>query len=483
MSASQHPLIHSSLLSKAFVIFLAGLSVVAAGASGVLFEGPFSPLLVGAAIAAVVVLLYWLKKPIWGLYAAIFIVFLPLGLIPFETHSLMNRAITVSAFAVWVIQAVLQRRKIILTPAAVFMLAFLLWSLMSLAWTGSVSVSSDAIQTYVLRCVLYLILMANLLRTKRDLDGLMRILSVNGWVLMVLFVEVVLTSGYTPGSRLKILGMNENEAAVFCLVAMPGVFWGAIQSARGLRSPKMWFSLLYLVLATGLIAMSGSRGGIISLLVVLAGFLLFKRTRIFALLGFGMMALGVLALPDVFTTIINRLGVESGDTMLGGREALWKAAWTMISRHFWLGVGIGYSPRALLQVVRAYTSVFDFESVAIHNPLLVIWAETGIIGLLLYCGVLTSAVLIFIRRAFRALRSNVPWPGVYFALVSPVFLGYMLSWVKGGGAESEFTFFFMIALLLFPAVVEDRPAAESAVQGAGAPLLEIGNTGEQQAGR
>jgi hypothetical protein len=38
----------------------------------------------------------------------------------------------------------------------------------------------------------------------------------------------------------------------------------------------------------------------------------------------------------------------------------------------------------------------------------------------------------------------------YFALVCSAFVGYMFSWIKGGGMESDFSYFLMLALLLIP---------------------------------
>jgi O-antigen ligase len=101
------------------------------------------------------------------------------------------------------------------------------------------------------------------------------------------------------------------------------------------------------------------------------------------------------------------------------------------------------------------------ETVSIHNPVLAIWAETGILGVSIYLGVLGSAVWSFVRHylIIRKLGSHSLLP--YFPLVASIFLGYMASWIKGGGMESEFTYFLMLALLLIPSGLLDKTRPHS----------------------
>lgn len=42
----------------------------------------------------------------------------------------------------------------------------------------------------------------------------------------------------------------------------------------------------------------------------------------------------------------------------------------------------------------------------------------------------------------------------YFALMSSVFVGFMLSWIKGGGLEYHRTYFLMLSLLLVPSQLD-----------------------------
>jgi O-antigen ligase len=116
--------------------------------------------------------------------------------------------------------------------------------------------------------------------------------------------------------------------------------------------------------------------------------------------------------------------------------------------------------------VRTLRSVQGYEWVAIHNPVLTIWAETGIPGIVLYLGVLGSAVWSFARHYRRHRVASIERLMPYFALVASLFLGYMPSWIKGGGMESNHTYFLMLALLLIPCSLETEGLKESERGGA-----------------
>jgi O-antigen ligase len=117
----------------------------------------------------------------------------------------------------------------------------------------------------------------------------------------------------------------------------------------------------------------------------------------------------------------------------------------------------------MMEVIRSFRSIIGFESAPIHNPILAIWAETGILGLLLYLAVFASAIWAFGSQFFRLRRfgvtgagqsSNTAWLMPYFALVFAAFCGYFASWIKGGGMETNYSFFLMLGLLVLPSHLE-----------------------------
>jgi hypothetical protein len=84
----------------------------------------------------------------------------------------------------------------------------------------------------------------------------------------------------------------------------------------------------------------------------------------------------------------------------------------------------------------------------------VIWSETGILGLVLYLAVPFSAIVSFIGQYLKFRKQADPVLIPYFAFVGALFLGYMASWVKGGGMETDFIYFLVLALLLIPSCLQ-----------------------------
>jgi len=455
------PLIRTSSALRIGSIVLAVATAIAVGASGLVYPSPYSPLFAGLAVAAAAVLVAWFRKPVWALYAALFVVLLPVGLIPEGIHSILNRSITVTALGVWLFDVITQRRRVVLTSTAWLMLGFVTWGMATLLWAANLSVGMIILQTYALRLILFLLLVPNQIRTKQDLEGLMNTLALSGWVLVLVSAGTVLIGGYTPGTRLQVLDVNANGLGMLAVLTMPGVLWQATQPSRRHRALKTLMASIFLLLAVGLVAMSGSRGSSISLLVTLVAFWLWKSTRRWGKLGFLILGLAAVSAPFVFSTTMERFAVTRGDTLLGGREAIWQATWLVIRDHPFSGVGLGNARYGVMSYLGTLRSVWELESAAIHNPVLAVWAETGIPGLLLYLGVLGSAACLFVRQYHRHRKAGVHCLMPYFALVSCTFLGYMASWIKGGGMESGFSYFLMLALLVIPSRMENVEELEN----------------------
>jgi O-antigen ligase len=438
------------------LIVLSILFALITGASFFLISSPYAPLYVLAGIAAVIALITWLKKPIWALYFTVFIVLIPIGLISDQVNSYIGRIATVIAFVVWVIDVIRRRRRIHLTNSALLMLLFLVWAVISLIWALYFSEGLTILQKYVLRLILLLILFVNEIRTKKDLEGLMNTLALSGGLLVVVSLATIFLQGYTSGTRLQVLGENENSLGISLLITLPGVLWWTLRSTKRSSAPKKWLAVIFLLTSIGLIGLSGSRGSIISLGLTLLAFLIWKPTRSWGILGLMTIGLALIVAPIVFSTTIARFLGQTGETILGGRESLWSAALMIIKDHPLFGIGIGNSR---YQVISYFTNLGLYkslpESVSLHNPLLVIWAETGIVGLMLYLGVLASAVLSFIRQYLQSRRIGGQYIMSYYALVASVFLGYMASWIKGGGMESDLSYFLMLALLIVPSNLKE----------------------------
>jgi putative inorganic carbon (HCO3(-)) transporter len=453
------------------LILLAALLALAAGVSGFLLPQLYAPLVVGGAFVAALATLFWLRKPAWALYVTVFVVLLPIGLIPPGIHSQINRTMTVLSLVVWLVDTITRRRRIVFSASAVWMLGFLAWSSLTLLWAGNLDRASNALQTYILRFLLFLFLLPNVIRSQDNLRGLMNALAIHGWVVILATLFSVLQTGWAPGLRLKVFGENENGLGILLLVGLPGVLaWAGRGSERWAALSKV-AALSYIMLSIAIVAMTGSRGSSLSLVAVLATLLLWKPTRAYGAAGLVVLVIAALGASFIFSTLVERILVQRGDTMLGGREALWKAAWMVITDYPWRGIGIGNAPYAIKGYVEQMRSIWGADITPVHNPVLTIWTETGIPGLALYMGGLLTAVVQFVR-CFSRLRKtrgrSVQQTGAtryllsYCAVIAGVFIGYMLSWIKGGGMESDYSFFMMLGLLIAPQYLARRPEPDAA---------------------
>lgn len=81
-------------------------------------------------------------------------------------------------------------------------------------------------------------------------------------------------------------------------------------------------------------------------------------------------------------------------------------------------------------------------------------AETGLVGLFLYLAVPFSAGVQYLAAFFKKCKLFATQLLPYYAVTSAFALGYSVSWIKGGGAEFDFTYFLMIALLTIPTYLQ-----------------------------
>jgi O-antigen ligase len=447
------------------VILLAVVSAGVAGISNLLNISSFAPLIVFGFLIAITAFLIWIKKPVFALYATLFCVFLPIGIIPTIFNSYLNRIMTLVSLGVWLIYELKQRRTVVLSSTIILMGVFLIWSFASLSWADKLSPAAVELQTYTLRLILFLFLITNEIRTKKNLNGLMNIMVLCGWTLILAGVGTILTGGYTPGTRLKILGMNENSVGILTLLTLPCVLWQTVQPSKHFRALKKWLGVIFLISTIVLAALSGSRGSAISLVVTLAAFLFLKPTRQWGKLGLIILVIGVIATPFIFSITLQRFTDDAaGYTVLGGREALWEAAWNLIRVHPWFGVGIGNAPFSIKPYLVLLKSIGSRESVSIHNPLLTVWAETGIPGIVFFLSFLVSAVWSFLRQYLLHRKLGKTDLDLYFALMGSLFVGFMASWIKGGGMETSFAYFLMLAYLIIPASLEITPLENGRVE-------------------
>jgi len=193
--------------------------------------------------------------------------------------------------------------------------------------------------------------------------------------------------------------------------------------------------------------------------------------------GLLILAVAVISAPFVFSTLGRRFSEDAGGP-LGGRLLIWQASWLLIREHPWGGSGIGNASLSVVPYFGMLASrnlqAYRGERISLHNPVLQIWAGTGIPGILCYLGVLGSAIWLFVRQYCHCRGTGRHSLASYFALVSCVSVGVMLSWIKGGGMEQAPSYFLLLALLVIPScldVTEVDCTTENEIQDVGATGL------------
>lgn len=430
------------------LILLVIVASLTAGTSSLVWASPLAPLIVGGVVVAAALGIAFLQRPVFALYAAIFLILLPKGLIPRDPKDSLTDLVLLSAVLSWLLNAAFQRRRIVWVSTNLLMGCFLIWSVVTLFWTPRLVVARGALLMFTYGFVL-LLLLVNEIDSLQTLDGLMRTLALNGWVLVLAGIGTVLLQGLGSEGRLFVLEADVNAFGVSLIVTMPGVLWQAIRPPKRWRALRMSLSVVFILLATILVALTGSRGSAISLLTTLLVFGFWKPTRLWGKLGLLILVVAAVSAPLLFSTTLDRF-VEQDFGTLGGRLVIWQATWPLIRDHPWGGVGIGNAPYEMIPYYRMLTSWRREGGRSIHQPVLAIWAETGTPGILLYLGVLGSAIWLFVRQVRQRSGTGVRPLASYSALMSCVFVGYMLSWIKGGGLETDPRYFLLLALLLIP---------------------------------
>jgi len=249
---------------------------------------------------------------------------------------------------------------------------------------------------------IFLILMITLIDTPKKVE----------WVFFVALASVAFASLYIlreyqvyrslgPNYRpdAKILG-DANYFSMAAMLGFPiGFFWFLVESRPAYRR----FLIAVLLLAGAGIAVSGSRGGLLALMV----FMLFAawRTRKMGQLVLLLLLIfpPMLCIPK--NPIIRMLHPDFADKQGAlARIVTWKAGMRMSFEHPITGIGLAqFRPK-----LADYTGVANMSKLA-HNTYLEFAAELGIPCLVLYCWLLleTWRALARIRRAASKMNDRL----------------------------------------------------------------------------
>lgn len=458
-------------MTRAGVLAVAGRAGAAAAALlllalvviGLIYlKEPYGPLLViGAAIAATIGLML-LQSPLPALYIAFFLILLPPGELRVEgVYQLAANAAVAAALGAWLLHALAQSRGAHWNATTLLVALYLAWSLVTLLWAPDLVEGRRKLISWSFSLIL-LFLVSNLIRSFSAVDGLMRVLRIMGWILVFASLYTIVFADNAFGQRLRVFGINENTLGLMLLATLPGVMWPVLRATGSQRSIRMALSVLFILCVLTIVALSGSRGGALSIVVLLLSFLFTKSARSWGVVGLLLILGMMMAAPFLLDVLLHRFQEEEGGE-LGGRGMLWEASLLLIRDYVWTGVGVGNGPFQLNRYLASLISGSARIDLPSHQPFLEVMIETGLLGLLIYCGVIVSAFRSFwrFRAAWHGCEAAPPG---YYAIVSGVWVAYALAWIKSGGVENHPSLIALLSLLLVPSLVLRPISSRSGLQ-------------------
>ena len=237
--------------------------------------------------------------------------------------------------------------------------------------------------------------------------------------------DMAVSGRFGPG------GAGPNSYSCLVAIAFFASYFGL------LRQHRMIAYLLAPVFLYGIIA-TGSRTGLIALAatpllaLVVPGLAARLSWRILPLYVLGAAALVAVALavPSVTESALERYTtlsqIESEDTW-NGRWSLWQGGLDVFASHPVLGVGAGNFAEAALKYsesVQAHTAHKAQVAGVAHNIFLGVASQLGLVGLLLFLGVLFFAF----KTALPLARRSSLGAGIFLGLIVSMIAGMTLSW-------------------------------------------------------
>jgi len=238
------------------------------------------------------------------------------------------------------------------------------------------------------------------------------------------------------GGRFRGLFGNPNGLGIFiilifALTLIARDYFKALFTKADLR----WI-LITLVLA---LVMSGSRSALIAVVL----FYLFSRFYKFSpFLGFILflaVSVGAEILSQNLVPIVQGLGLSDYfrvETLedASGRYIAWEFAWESIQENYWLGRGFSFD-EWLMHENQDFLNDLGHQG-GVHNTYLIIWLNTGIVGLLLF---LRGYLILAIKGAKNSAMS--------FPLLWMVLFSIMLEpWLAA--SLNPFTILFLFGLVI-----------------------------------
>lgn len=309
-----------------------------------------------------------------------------------------------------------------------FMASFL-WTSMPVDYQHAHAINSQQsikVHFYLIAVVL---LMFQVVRSQQDLQWMFV-----SFLLGCIWLIGLLLSSYEPGVRTvrhELKGLDANEMAVIICI---GVSLAVYLVVLGRSVIWRLLGVIYLPLAMTAVLITGSRTGLVVMLVGMSGLivLFLKANMMMRLASIAVVAATLVwvvdAIPDKTLERLMSTGSELSSGTVSERSIIWKKAWYEFGEKPLTGQGLGSFRHSMNKHNVEYTA---------HNSYISIAIEQGIIGLLFYLAVIMTVF-------WQALSLN----NVQRWLLLPTLLVVVLGQMTLTLHEAMYSWFVYMAVML-----------------------------------
>lgn len=218
---------------------------------------------------------------------------------------------------------------------------------------------------------------------------------VAGVVLIYVNREVAISHG----ERLRGVFGNPNGLGIFLILTF--ILFHIVNNCFPELFSRLEMIIFYLVIFY-VTYKTGSRTALLAIVLFLVFTQAYRISPTLGLITFIASLLGAEFFMQNYETIIRAAGMEKyfrvDNLQQGsGRTVAWEFAWENIQKSMFVGKGFGYD-EVLMRTNFDYLSRLGHEG-GVHNTYLILWLNTGLIGLLLF---LRGFFLVFIKAAKRS---------------------------------------------------------------------------------
>ena len=323
----------------------------------------------------------------------------------------ITKVIGILAFCAVVIDLPLNGR-VRATPAVCgVLLAFVLWSLVSVCWSFDPQLSIGRSMTYLQLLVMSWIIW-QYIQTATDLQRAMQLFVAGALIVALVTIKdfraINLTALVITDLRVSAFGQNPNETGLMLVVALPL----ALQLLRSSQSrPLRLLNEAYLVLGSIAAILTASRGAFVALVV--AGVMMLalmrgvRRRASATLIGLILLLVlvvgaAVFLVPENTWSRLGTIAVNVQRLDFNNRTENWQAGIALFLNQPLIGIGAGAFEGATAHLITIPRSS--------HSTWLGVIVETGVVGAALWFGALAymvAALRSADKAVVRALLSSI----------------------------------------------------------------------------